>query len=495
MYLHVYRPRSSARRIQALVKDHGSVARYPVACPYCGMGARREPGYLDSTPLPTAGALSSGSLVPVTATNSTVSSSNVERTGSRLQPAHLDQPRLGAAPTVTRFPPSFSAATRESIRQVGPRGTRRHCSRGYLHPVAALEPLFAREPADWTPPLLVYPASIRGRAPSPSPPSRRRPEAAMFRWLVNAGFLALPIAATLGILLGIQSHRQATGQAPLFTPPLNNKWVEKTYCQKAFGIHPDTKGQEFTRKSRRIPSTFWGLDEGEAGFLCMNVTTFNNQTYATRTTAPSFSAVWQYNPKEKPVHAFPNIKVDGDVLPAPLEKIKHYNVDVKWSMRLDNDTEKGTSTNELKKGPVNANVAIDMFIDKDKSKASNSTAASHEVMVWLAAIGPASHTIGQDKGPVKTMVLDGTFFDLFIGPNPGIKDFTQQVLTWKARELTPTFKGDISELVNDVVKSNDPLYPSPSDYLGYFAFGTEAYDSPKPVTFSVPSLSIDIQKS
>lgn len=106
----------------------------------------------------------------------------------------------------------------------------------------------------------------------------------MLRWLVNVGFLALPIAATLGILLGLQAHRQATGQTPLFVPPLDNKWVEKTYCQKSTGIHPETKGQQYTRESswrvRRLPPANrppavnpnqWAWNEGDPGFLCMNV--------------------------------------------------------------------------------------------------------------------------------------------------------------------------------------------------------------------------------
>ena len=76
-----------------------------------------------------------------------------------------------------------------------------------------------------------------------------------FRWLVNFGLLVLPIAVTLGILLGLQKHRDDTGQPPLFTPPpsptgapKNNKLTTHEYCQKSFGISPDTKGQEYTRK-------------------------------------------------------------------------------------------------------------------------------------------------------------------------------------------------------------------------------------------------------
>lgn len=38
-----------------------------------------------------------------------------------------------------------------------------------------------------------------------------------FRWIVNAGLIAIPIGSTLGVLFGIDASRQASGQAPLFS--------------------------------------------------------------------------------------------------------------------------------------------------------------------------------------------------------------------------------------------------------------------------------------
>ncbi|EQL01618.1 hypothetical protein G6O67_002817 [Ophiocordyceps sinensis] len=310
----------------------------------------------------------------------------------------------------------------------------------------------------------------------------------MFRWLVNVGFLALPIAATLGILLGLQAHRQATGQTPLFVPPLDNKWVEKTYCQKSTGIHPESKGQEYTLNPNQ-----WAWNKGDAGFLCMNVTTYNNQTYATETTAPQFSVVWEYPQAEgdQPVHAFPNIKVDGDVLPAKLQSVSSIGIDMSWTMRLDNKTGASTSIEELTAANVNSNVAVDMFLDTDQSKAADSEKAKYEVMVWFASIGPATYAIGQANGTVATKTLHGTKFNLYYGQNGR----QQHVLTWKAAQTAHDFHGDISPLVQEILQSDKPDYPKKGDYLGYFSFGSEAYHSNKPVRFSVPSLSIDIRKS
>ena len=66
------------------------------------------------------------------------------------------------------------------------------------------------------------------------------------RSLVSFGLIAIPIGATLGILLGLDAHRSATGQSPLFqddTVSIN------TYCQKAYGITPPSTGQQYTCKS------------------------------------------------------------------------------------------------------------------------------------------------------------------------------------------------------------------------------------------------------
>lgn len=38
-----------------------------------------------------------------------------------------------------------------------------------------------------------------------------------FRWIVNAGLIAIPIGSTLGVLFGIDASRQASGQSPLFS--------------------------------------------------------------------------------------------------------------------------------------------------------------------------------------------------------------------------------------------------------------------------------------
>lgn len=139
------------------------------------------------------------------------------------------------------------------------------------------------------------------------------------------------------------------------------------------------------------------------------VTTFNNGTYATDTTAPQFMISWQYppGPEDNPVHAFPNIQVDTDVFPATINTISKVDLDLEWSYGIGNETTEAATLAELKADNLNTNVAIDMFIDSDKKAAQDPSKAKYELMVWFAAIGAATQPIGFAQGSVSTQTLDG----------------------------------------------------------------------------------------
>jgi hypothetical protein len=91
------------------------------------------------------------------------------------------------------------------------------------------------------------------------------------RLLVNTGLLAIPIGGSVGTLLGIDAHRSANGQPPLFTSDgnsntgsgsgdstgggsggsgstTNNGVTNTQYCQNSYGISPPSDGQLYTRK-------------------------------------------------------------------------------------------------------------------------------------------------------------------------------------------------------------------------------------------------------
>ena len=223
------------------------------------------------------------------------------------------------------------------------------------------------------------------------------------------------------------------------------------------------------------------------------VTQFNNNTYATKATAPKFSVTWQYpqGPQTQPVHAFPNIKLDGQgtMFPASLSTISSIPVDVEWTYGLGEEAANITDIQAMSAANVNTNVAIDMFLDADMNSAQSSTQAKYEIMVWLCTIGAATQPIGLDLGSKDVQVINGTTFNLYSGQN----SVGQWVLTWSATQMVENFIGDIAPLVTRIGQLGLPNFPSSNDYLGYMGLGSEALWTPQKVTFDVSYLSMDVK--
>jgi hypothetical protein len=64
------------------------------------------------------------------------------------------------------------------------------------------------------------------------------------------------------------------------------------------------------------------------------------------------------------------------------------------------------------------------------------------------------------------------------------------VFTWVAEGNTTEFHGDVQNLVQTLGDFGGPV---DTDYLGYVAFGSETLSSAAEMTFSVPSLNIDLK--
>ncbi|KAG4427287.1 hypothetical protein IFR05_017230, partial [Cadophora sp. M221] len=223
-----------------------------------------------------------------------------------------------------------------------------------------------------------------------------------FRWLVNAGLLILPVGTTIGVLIGVDSHRQATGQEPIFNNPgtgtpgtgsggngnkNDDRVTSKVYCDKQVGVNPPSSGVEY----------IYGTD----GAMCMNVTSFNNGTYSTPSMAPPFTVTWSYppGPATQPVHAYPNVQVKTSI-PILLSTIKTIALSTSWTYGVGNTAAAKTDEAAMIANAANTNVAIDMFLDSDQKAAENSSKASYEVMVWFATFGSAAEPIGLIAGSV-----------------------------------------------------------------------------------------------
>ncbi|KUL87392.1 hypothetical protein ZTR_04734 [Talaromyces verruculosus] len=292
-----------------------------------------------------------------------------------------------------------------------------------------------------------------------------------FRWIVNAGLIAIPIGSTLE--LGVTLSR---------------------YCNLTLGILPPSKGG----LNYSLNPNQWGVVAAGGtdadSQMCMNVTTFLNETYPTKTSAPEWSVTWQYTPfpESQPVHAYPNIEVH-DGLPVTLSDLKSLNIDVAWSYSLGNTPKDTSDTPEFDSISLNTNVAIDMFFDSLEKNATDSTMAEYEIMVWFAHYGVAAQSIGNASGIVDTQVVNTTTFNLYYGNHTVGQSVLQHVYTWVASEDTTSFTGDISPLITALTSKTGTRYPSTSDYMGIFGFGSEAYYADQNVTFYVPKLDVDIQ--
>lgn len=79
-----------------------------------------------------------------------------------------------------------------------------------------------------------------------------------------------------------------------------------------------------------------------------------------------------------------------------------------WHYGIGDDKPTDTILAQLNSVDLNSNVAIDMFLDADPTKATSSSDAKYEVMVWFAVFGPATEPIGLRQGSLKTESVNGT---------------------------------------------------------------------------------------
>ncbi|KAL2890453.1 concanavalin A-like lectin/glucanase [Ceratocystis lukuohia] len=309
------------------------------------------------------------------------------------------------------------------------------------------------------------------------------------RWIVNGAMMGLPVGVTLAVLFAIQpwDPSMGSGEGNRNGPwsGTDNKVITSTYCDKTVGITPPAKGMQYTFNPNQ-----WGIDANTVGGLCMNVTANNNGTYATNTTAPLWSTTWSYTqgPDTQPVHAFPNAMIDK-VLPDRLSDITTFNLIFGWTYGQGNETAETTDVTSLAANSLNANVAMDLFIDSDSTKAQNSSQAGYEIMVWFAAIGAATQPIGLSRGAVATETVGDVTFSLYTGQN----FLGQNVLSWVPASAVEKIDTDVLPLVTKILSMTGDSYPSDTDYLGHLSIGSEAYYSDGFVTFSVSELAIDLR--
>ncbi len=171
-----------------------------------------------------------------------------------------------------------------------------------------------------------------------------------------------------------------------------------------------------------------------------------------------------------------------------ISRITNIDIDTQWmySVGDQNQTTAALDQGALAAVSANTNVAIDMFLDSDSSRATSTENAKYEVMVWLATFGPATQPIGLEEGSRMVATVGGSTFNLYYGVN----GLGQTVLTWAAAAPVTNFVGNVATLLQQDFSAFGG--PTSNDYLGYVAFGSEALSAASNVTLSVPRLSMQV---
>jgi Glycosyl hydrolase family 12 len=89
-----------------------------------------------------------------------------------------------------------------------------------------------------------------------------------------------------------------------------------------------------------------------------------------------FNATWNWPNGGKSVHSYPHVSFRSPLLPTTIVNITNLTIATSWTMSSSPD--------------LMANVALDMFADKNVTAAQSAQKASYEIMVWLATFGEST---------------------------------------------------------------------------------------------------------
>lgn len=109
------------------------------------------------------------------------------------------------------------------------------------------------------------------------------------------------------------------------------------------------------------------------------------------------------------VHSFPNVGYESIQLPTKLSNVKSFQLEASWAVYPSDARTATTDISALEAIGTKADIALDMFLDKDEMTSTNASAAAVEIMVWQAVWGgvwPIGYYTPSDGAPEH--VLDGT---------------------------------------------------------------------------------------
>ncbi|CAP68354.1 uncharacterized protein PODANS_7_3370 [Podospora anserina S mat+] len=205
------------------------------------------------------------------------------------------------------------------------------------------------------------------------------------------------------------------------------------------------------------------------GFQCMSV----------RDSPPAFDATWKWPSAADTVHSYPHVKLTAPALPVTLSNISAMHLTGKWSMGAGSTPAPRLSvdTSALADLDVTANVAFDMFADRNADKSVKETMAETEIMIWLGRFGHAQPLGWNENRPRISLTLGNVDFTLYYGKNQR----GTNVFSWVAEGNALSFSAEVSPLLQYLWREG---LVSAGSFVGVVAFGSEAFRSVENVTFS-----------
>lgn len=106
---------------------------------------------------------------------------------------------------------------------------------------------------------------------------------------------------------------------------------------------------------------------------------------------PAFEATWAWTKDPQSVHSYPHVKLAAPALPVAMANISVLHLSARWSMGPGWKPVQASKVDAsgLASMGVTANVAFDMFADRNPALAGYATTAETEIMVWIGRFGAA----------------------------------------------------------------------------------------------------------
>ncbi|KAK4160404.1 family 12 putative glycoside hydrolase [Cladorrhinum sp. PSN259] len=214
------------------------------------------------------------------------------------------------------------------------------------------------------------------------------------------------------------------------------------------------------------------------GFQCMSV----------RDSPPAFDATWQWPSNPETVHSYPHVKLNTPASTVTLSNISHLSLAAQWSMGTGSSPYRVASVDSSGLEAINviANVAFDIFADRNPANAHKEVKAETEIMIWLGRFGNPQPLGFNDTTCCGSQVVNDVEFNLFRGRNQRGTD----VFTWIAETNQMVFAAEISPLLQHLWRNG---FMSENSHVGLISFGTEAYFSMGNVTFSASEFDMCLE--